>query len=83
MLALLRKGELCRTHLLCQKNVRGREAMRWGEKKIVRTWEMEGVQGRENEDKNITYCEILKKREQWRACAKRNESERKKWRSQE
>jgi hypothetical protein len=41
--------------------VRGREVMRWGMKEIVRTWEMEGMQRCENEDRNITYHEILRK----------------------
>ncbi len=57
--------------------------MRWGEREIVRTWEMEGMQGRKNEDRNTTHCEILKKQERWRARAKMNESRKKKWRSQE
>jgi len=35
--------------------------MRWGMKKIVRTWEMEGMQRFKNEDRNITYHEILRK----------------------
>ncbi len=78
MLALSRKGELCRAHLFCQKNVRRREAVRWGEREIVRTWEMEGMQGHKNEDRNTTHCEILKSKrdgehvQKWMKVKKRN-----------